>query len=77
MYFELSFTRFTNHRSDERGLSRKHIVESVKASLARLQMEYIDVVLLHKVDPVCPMEGERFHLPAQIISEIVLVYVFH
>ncbi|XP_053624145.1 voltage-gated potassium channel subunit beta-2 isoform X2 [Plodia interpunctella] len=43
-------------KSDERGLSRKHIVESVKASLARLQMEYIDVVLLHKVDPVCPME---------------------
>ncbi|XP_031767311.1 voltage-gated potassium channel subunit beta-2 isoform X2 [Galleria mellonella] len=42
--------------SDERGLSRKHIVESVKASLARLQVEYIDVVLLHKVDPVCPME---------------------
>ncbi|XP_060809705.1 voltage-gated potassium channel subunit beta-2 isoform X2 [Amyelois transitella] len=43
-------------KSDERGLSRKHIVESVKASLARLQVEYIDVVLLHKVDPVCPME---------------------
>ncbi|XP_047040708.1 uncharacterized protein LOC124645021 isoform X2 [Helicoverpa zea] len=46
----------TNNRSDERGLSRKHIVESVKASLGRLQVEYIDVVLLHKVDPVCPME---------------------
>ncbi|XP_028167456.1 voltage-gated potassium channel subunit beta-2 isoform X3 [Ostrinia furnacalis] len=43
-------------KSDERGLSRKHIIESVKASLARLQVEYIDVVLLHKVDPVCPME---------------------
>ncbi|XP_061704063.1 voltage-gated potassium channel subunit beta-2 isoform X3 [Cydia pomonella] len=43
-------------KSDERGLSRKHIIESIKASLARLQVEYIDVVLLHKVDPVCPME---------------------
>ncbi|KAL0852042.1 hypothetical protein ABMA28_000299 [Loxostege sticticalis] len=43
-------------KSDERGLSRKHIIESVKASLSRLQVEYIDVVLLHKVDPVCPME---------------------
>ncbi|XP_013147638.1 PREDICTED: voltage-gated potassium channel subunit beta-1, partial [Papilio polytes] len=41
--------------SDERGLSRRHIVESVKASLNRLQTEYIDVVLLHKADPVCPM----------------------
>ncbi|XP_072930474.1 voltage-gated potassium channel subunit beta-2 isoform X2 [Epargyreus clarus] len=50
-------TKFANtNRSDERGLSRKHIIESVKASLQRLQMDYIDVVLLHKVDPVCPME---------------------
>lgn len=47
-----------NHfRSDERGLSRKHIIESVKASLARLQLSYIDVVIVHKADPMCPMEG--------------------
>lgn len=45
-------------RSDERGLSRKHIIESVKASLARLQLSYIDVVIIHKADPMCPMEGE-------------------
>ncbi|XP_039763539.1 voltage-gated potassium channel subunit beta-2 isoform X3 [Pararge aegeria] len=43
-------------KSDERGLSRKHVIESVKASLQRLQVDYIDVVLLHKIDPVCPME---------------------
>ncbi|KAJ0183866.1 hypothetical protein K1T71_000289 [Dendrolimus kikuchii] len=50
-------TKFAHtNRSDERGLSRKHIVESVKASLTRLHVDYIDVVLLHKVDPVCPME---------------------
>ncbi|XP_050360476.1 uncharacterized protein LOC126780230 isoform X1 [Nymphalis io] len=44
------------YKSDERGLSRKHIIESVRASLQRLQVDYIDVVLLHKTDPVCPME---------------------
>ncbi|XP_049884642.1 voltage-gated potassium channel subunit beta-1 isoform X3 [Pectinophora gossypiella] len=55
IYWSTKFAN-ANNRSDERGLSRKHIVESVKASLARLQVEYIDVVLLHKVDPVCPME---------------------
>ncbi|XP_041987859.1 voltage-gated potassium channel subunit beta-2 isoform X2 [Aricia agestis] len=50
-------TKFPHaNRSDERGLSRKHIIESVKTSLQRLQVEYIDVVLLHKTDPVCPME---------------------
>ncbi|XP_022118932.2 voltage-gated potassium channel subunit beta-2-like isoform X2 [Pieris rapae] len=43
-------------KSDERGQSRKHIIESVKSSLAKLQLEYIDVILLHKVDHVCPME---------------------
>lgn len=54
------FIRFPHaNRSDERGLSRKHIIESVKASLQRLQVEYIDVVLLHKTDPVCPMEGKQ------------------
>nr|XP_026497826.1 uncharacterized protein LOC113401947 isoform X2 [Vanessa tameamea] len=50
-------TKFPHaNRSDERGLSRKHIIESVRASLQRLQVDYIDVVLLHKTDPVCPME---------------------
>lgn len=44
-------------RSEERGLSRKHIIESVKASLLRLQLSYIDVVIVHKADPMCPMEG--------------------
>ncbi|XP_057652577.1 voltage-gated potassium channel subunit beta-2 isoform X1 [Diorhabda carinulata] len=43
-------------RSEERGLSRKHIIESVKASLVRLQLSYIDVVIVHKADPMCPME---------------------
>ncbi|XP_076269202.1 potassium voltage-gated channel subfamily A regulatory beta subunit hyperkinetic isoform X2 [Rhynchophorus ferrugineus] len=43
-------------RSEERGLSRKHIIESVKASLQRLQLSYIDVVIVHKADPMCPME---------------------
>jgi aryl-alcohol dehydrogenase-like predicted oxidoreductase len=47
-----------SYRSDERGLSRKHVIESVRASLARLQLGYIDVVIVHKADPMCPMEGQ-------------------
>ncbi|XP_055389369.1 voltage-gated potassium channel subunit beta-2 [Condylostylus longicornis] len=43
-------------KSEEKGLSRKHIIESVKASLERLQLPYIDVVIIHKADPMCPME---------------------
>ncbi|KXX80647.1 putative voltage-gated potassium channel subunit beta [Madurella mycetomatis] len=38
-----------------RGLSRKHIVEGLKASLARLQTPYVDVVFAHRPDPATPM----------------------
>lgn len=47
----------TRCRGEERGLSRKHIIESVQASLKRLQLDYIDVVIIHKADSMCPMEG--------------------
>ena len=49
---------YWNSKSDERGLSRKHILECVKASLQRLNLEYIDIIILHKADPMCPMEGK-------------------
>ncbi|KAK4143941.1 NADP-dependent oxidoreductase domain-containing protein [Dichotomopilus funicola] len=38
-----------------RGLSRKHIVEGLKSSLARLQTPYVDVVFAHRPDPGTPM----------------------
>lgn len=39
-----------------KGLSRKHIVEGVQASLARLQLDYVDLLLAHRPDPSVPME---------------------
>ncbi|KAL2159357.1 hypothetical protein VTH06DRAFT_2360 [Thermothelomyces fergusii] len=38
-----------------RGLSRKHIIEGLKASLKRLQTPYVDVVFAHRPDPATPM----------------------
>ncbi|KAI5781893.1 putative aldo/keto reductase [Geopyxis carbonaria] len=38
------------------GLSRKHIVEGMQASLARLGLEYVDVVYAHRPDRLTPME---------------------
>ncbi|KAA1068748.1 hypothetical protein PGT21_013885 [Puccinia graminis f. sp. tritici] len=38
-----------------RGLSRKHIIEGVTASLGRLQLSYVDVVHAHRPDPTVPM----------------------
>lgn len=47
---------FWSTKSDEKGLSRKYIIEAVKASLQRLQLSYIDVVIISKMDPMCPCE---------------------
>ncbi|KAF9522114.1 oxidoreductase [Crepidotus variabilis] len=41
---------------NQHGLSRKHIFESVKHSLERLQLDYIDVLQCHRVDPNTPFE---------------------
>lgn len=39
-----------------RGLSRKHIVEGLKSSLARLNQPFVDVVLAHRPDTATPMK---------------------
>ncbi|KAF9478923.1 Aldo/keto reductase [Pholiota conissans] len=38
------------------GLSRKHIVEGTQESLARLGLNYVDVIFAHRHDPHVPME---------------------
>ncbi|PAU76116.1 aldo/keto reductase [Halomonas salipaludis] len=39
-----------------RGLSRYHIMEGVKASLKRLQLDHIDLYQVHGFDPATPIE---------------------
>ncbi|KAF9926900.1 hypothetical protein FBU30_003621 [Linnemannia zychae] len=41
---------------NERGLSRKHIIEGTDASLKRLQLDYVDLLYAHRPDPDTPME---------------------
>ncbi|KAI9465163.1 aryl-alcohol dehydrogenase [Lactarius psammicola] len=41
---------------NQHGLSRKHIFDSVKKSLERLQLDYIDVLQCHRFDPNTPIE---------------------
>jgi aryl-alcohol dehydrogenase-like predicted oxidoreductase len=41
---------------NDRGLSRKHIMESCHASLRRLQTEYIDLYQAHRFDYETPLE---------------------
>jgi len=41
---------------NDRGLSRKHIVDSVHASLERLKLSYVDLWYCHRYDPETPLE---------------------
>ena len=41
---------------NQKGLSRKHVVEGTQAALARLQLEYVDLVFCHRPDIHTPVE---------------------
>lgn len=41
---------------NDRGLSRKHIIEGCEASLRRLGTDYVDLYYAHRPDPTVPME---------------------
>ena len=41
---------------NDRGLSRKHIMESANASLKRLKQDYVDIYYCHRYDTEAPVE---------------------
>jgi aryl-alcohol dehydrogenase (NADP+) len=41
---------------NERGLSRKHVMHEIDASLRRLGADYVDLYMIHRHDPTVPME---------------------
>ena len=41
---------------NDRGLSRKHIMESVERSLRRIGTDYLDLYFCHRFDPEVPLE---------------------
>ncbi len=41
---------------NDRGLSRKHIMDAIDHSLTRLQMDYVDLYQIHRWDPDTPIE---------------------
>ncbi|MCM3728330.1 aldo/keto reductase family protein [Neobacillus cucumis] len=49
-------------KPNQRGLSRKHIVEQCDASLKRLGLDYIDLYQCHRFDPEVPVEETLYAL---------------
>jgi aryl-alcohol dehydrogenase-like predicted oxidoreductase len=41
---------------NDKGLSRKHVIESCNASLKRMGTEYVDIFYCHRYDPETPLE---------------------
>ncbi len=41
---------------NDRGLSRKHVLDAIDASLTRLGMDYVDLYQIHRYDPETPIE---------------------
>lgn len=41
---------------NDRGLSRKHVLEGTWAALKRLQLDYVDLLFCHRPDPDTPIE---------------------
>ena len=56
------------------GLSRKHILESIDASLTRLQTDYVDLYQAHRYDHETPLE-ETFQAFADVVRQGKALYI--
>lgn len=56
------------------GLSRKHIMESIDASLTRLQTDYVDLYQAHRFDVETPLE-ETMQAFADIVRHGKVLYI--
>ncbi|XP_039356014.1 voltage-gated potassium channel subunit beta-3 [Mauremys reevesii] len=57
----------------ERGLSRKHIIEGLRGSLERLQLDYVDIVFANRMDANSPME-EIVRAMSYVINQGMAMY---
>lgn len=59
---------------NDKGASRGHIMDAVKASLERMQLDYIDLYQIHANDPVTPVE-ETLRALDDLVSQGLVRYV--
>ncbi|MGZ4592794.1 MAG: aldo/keto reductase family protein [Actinomycetes bacterium] len=59
---------------NDQGLSRKHLMEGIDASLRRLQMDYVDLYQAHRYDTETPLE-ETMQAFADIVKSGKAFYI--
>jgi 1-deoxyxylulose-5-phosphate synthase len=59
---------------NQKGLSRKHIMEAVDASLKRLGTDYIDLYIIHRLDPETSME-EMIEALSDVVKAGKAIYI--
>src|SRR3954466_12063414 len=59
---------------NDRGLSRKHIMESINGSLRRLQTDYVDLYQAHRFDTETPLE-ETMQAFADVVRQGKALYI--
>jgi aryl-alcohol dehydrogenase-like predicted oxidoreductase len=64
----------TGNGPNDRGLSRKHILESIDGSLRRLGTDYVDLYQAHRYDPETPLE-ETMQAFADIVRQGKVLYM--
>ncbi|MCW2582003.1 MAG: Voltage-gated potassium channel subunit beta [Klenkia sp.] len=64
----------TGPGANDRGLSRKHVIESCHASLERLQTDHIDLYQAHRYDSTVPLE-ETMTAFADLVRAGKVLYV--
>ncbi len=57
-----------------RGLSRKHITESINASLKRMRVDYLDIYFCHRYDPDTPLDELIWTMHSLILSGKILYW---
>lgn len=62
-----------SERPNDRGLSRKHIFESVHASLRRLKTDYVDLFQFHRFDPEVELD-ESVRAITDLIAQGKVLY---
>lgn len=60
-------------KPNQRGLSRKHIVEACDAALQRMKLDYLDLYFCHRSDPDTPLE-EIVHAMNELLWRGKILY---